>query len=439
MDFVWNSRLLPLAEAVDVAVVGLGPGGLGGACMAARAGRTVCAIEECGMPGGMASKAAISPFMLSASATRFWDAPIFTQWLDCIIQYLPEKDRMKQKQCTIDDSSGRLITPATAALAAEDMLLDSAVKLLYHARLVDVMMKDDTIDFLVIHTKSGFAAVKAKVYIDSTGDGDLAALAGVPFETGDENGSCQPMSVCFDLSNVEIIGKDVRTAEFQEVAEKVFGEAIKSGEITIPRENLLCFNTNDPHTVHFNTTRVLNHYAADGRSLSDAEIVGRRQLREVLAWLRRRFPGFADARLSFFGEIGVRESRRIRGLVRLTGEEITKCCRFPDAIARCNYCIDIHNPNGSGTRTVTIRDRGFYEIPYRALVPLKVRNLLIGSRCISGDVAAHSSYRVMPTVCSIGQAAGMAAAIAIEKGIASSDVNGADVRKQLIRMGANLN
>ena len=122
----------------------------------------------------------------------------------------------------------------------------------------------------------------------------------------------------------------------------------------------------------------------------------------------------------------------------LTREDLETCRRYPDGIARCNYGIDIHNPRGKGTERTRFAPTEFYEIPFGTVVPRDVDNLLIGSRCISGDVAAHSSFRIMPTVCSIGQAAGMAAAMAVEKDIAVPEVDGVEVRRNLNRLGAGL-
>ena len=438
MNIQWNEKSIPLICDCDIAVIGAGPGGIGAAVMAGRKGKKVAVFEQSGRPGGAAALCEVSPFMLSGDGKRFFDAPVFSDWLTRIISYLPENLRSRQGSAKCNDSSGRLITPAIAALAAEDMLLDAGVELYYHFRLVDVIMEKNRIKYIILHSKSGFSAAGAKVFVDSSGDGDLAALAGCPFEFGDDLGGCQPMTTCFDMGDAQVMGGDVRSAEFQEVSQKLYTQAVKDGKLSSPRENLLCFNAHDKNAVHFNTTRIIGLDATDGMMRSQAEIEGRKQIREYITFLREYMPGFENSSLRSFGDAGVRESRRICGKSYLTREEVSSCKHFADGIARCNYGIDIHNPRGKGTEVTYFKPEDYYEIPFGALIPQNVENLLVGSRCISGDVAAHSSFRVMPTVCSIGQAAGVAAAIAVEKGLSVPEIDGRVVRKELNEYGAKL-
>lgn len=439
VNIKWNQKDIPLISESDIAVIGAGPGGLGAAVMAGRKGLKTALFEQSGRPGGCAAVCEVSPFMLSGDQERFFDAPVFSGWLKRIISYLPENLREKQNSAACKDSSGRLITPAVAALAAEDMLLDAGVQIFYHYRLVDVITDGSgKIEYIILHSKSGFSAAKAQIFVDSSGDGDLAALAGCDFEYGDEQGGCQPMTTCFDMGDVEVMGGDVRSQEFQEVSQKLYTRAVENGKLSSPRENLLCFNAHDRHGVHFNTTRIIGMDATDGMMRSAAEIEGRKQIREYIRFLREDMPGFENSSLRTFGDAGVRESRRICGKYYLTREDVSNCRHFADGIARCNYGIDIHNPRGKGTEVTYFKPEDFYEIPFGSLVPQNAKNLLIGSRCISGDVAAHSSFRVMPTVCSIGQAAGVAAAIAIENSIPVTEVDGTVVRRELNAMGAQL-
>ena len=195
--------------------------------------------------------------------------------------------------------------------------------------------------------------------------------------------------------------------------------------------------TNDPSVIHFNTTRIIGRSGIDGIALSEAEIEGRRQFRQYLEWFRSSVPGFENAQIhSIAQHIGVRETRRINGLACLTREDFIKRSKFKDAIARCNYPIDIHSTNGAGTEMVHIPHVEYYEIPYGCIVAKDVSNLTIGSRCISVDHAVHSSMRVMPPVCSIGQAAGLAAALAAKNGVGQSTLDGAEIRERLKAQGA---
>jgi hypothetical protein len=306
---------------------------------------------------------------------------------------------------------------------------------------------DDKISQIICYTNGGFGVIKAKVFVDSTGDGNLAALADCPFEMGDEQGGCQPMTLCFKLSHVNVpfiqYSKNERfiDPEWKNTINKYYEEAKKAGIISCPRDNVLLFpfQIADEGVVHFNTTRVQGFDPTDGRSFSKAEIEGRRQLKELVKFFQTQVPGFENSRLmSMAVQIGVRESRRIKGNYYLTVDDFVNCSRFDDVIARSTYNIDIHAPSGGGTKLQNVTQGSYYEIPYRAVVPLNCQNLTIGSRCISSDVAVHSSLRIMPTVISIGQGAGVGAALAALNNISPSKVDGKLVREKLIKLGANL-
>ena len=253
------------------------------------------------------------------------------------------------------------------------------------------------------------------------------------------------MTLCFKLSHVKTGWKDhsddMRIFELRKKLNTSYKAAVERGDIRCPRENVLlfAFELGDDNIVHFNTTRVVNVDPVNGLSLSEAEIEGRRQLRDIYFWLKREIPEFRDARLMSMGvQIGVRESRHIEGIAKITGEDFRKSSRFEDAIARCSYSIDIHSPTGSGTVLEHIGEGGFYEIPYGCIVAADCDNLTIGGRPISADAAIHSSFRIMPTAVSIGQAAGLAAAFAARTDILPKNIDGRLIREKLIQMGALL-
>lgn len=429
------TRDIPVILEADVIVVGGGPGGLGAAVMAARAGAKTALVERYGFPGGMAVSGEVQPFMANHARKISLDKPVYIEWAERIHRYLPA-DALAQFPSDPEAAPGgsRLISKDAAMLAAEDLCLEAGVKLLYHHTLTDVMKTGARIDALVLHSKSGYAAARAACYVDCTGDGDLAVRAGCAFEQGGPTGHCQPMTLCFKLSHVDKARMPDRAA-----VNALYDEARRRGDVRCPRENVLLFGTFDDDVIHFNTTRVIHKDGANGLELSDAEIDGRRQLREYVVWLRRCVPGFEKARIhSIAHHIGVRETRRILGRNYITRADFEVCRKFPDAIARASYPIDIHNPNGSGTEIVRVPEGDFYEIPYGCIVAKDVDNLLVGGRPISVDHAVHSSMRVMPPACSVGQAAGMAAAMAAQTGVKPADLDGREVRKRLVEKGANL-
>lgn len=425
-------RNVPVVAEVDVLAVGSGPGGLCAAVTAARQGRSVAVAEHYGCPGGMAAVGEITPFMPNHSCGHPLDRPLYLEWINRMRSYLtlglPATDLEGAK------NSDRRVPKNLAMLAAEDMLLEAGVRLFYHHTAFDVVRKGDLIDAVVFHTKSGLVAIRAKMVIDSTGDGDVAVLAGCDFELGNADGYCQPMTLCFKLSGVDTARMPARSE-----INRLYNEAKARGEIDCLREDVLMFDDFEPDVIHFNTTRIVKHNAVDAADLSDAEILGRKQLRQYLAFLRSRVPGFEKAEIrSIATQIGVRESRRILGLEYLTVDAFERAAKFPDGIARVSYPVDIHNPSGTGTVIRHLPKDEYYEIPYGCIVPPSVRNLLVGSRCISVDHELHSSMRVMPPVCSIGQAAGMAAVMALESGCAPEKLEGSEVRKRLREIGANL-
>lgn len=433
---------IPVIAEADILVVGGGPGGLGAAVMAARSGVKVILAERYGVLGGMAAQGEVSPFMIShlqkvneQGENLFYtlDRPVYYEWNRKMADYCSPEIRKKKQ----DDPEVLFGTIAKdiASLAAEDLCLEAGVKILYHHALADVKMDAAVgITEAIFLSKSGLVAIRAKNFVDSTGDGDLAVMAGAPSEFGGESGYCQPMTTCFKIRNIDMS----RIPEGKEL-QQLYQEAKASGVIDCPRENLLYFKTYEDGTIHFNSTRVVMKSAVDGVELSEAELEGHRQLKELFIWFRDNVPGFESSSIaSFASHIGIRESRRILGLQYLTREDFLNKAKFSDGIARCNYMIDIHNPAGAGTEIIRMDRRDFYEIPFGCIVPQKVKNLAIGSRCISVDHALHSSCRIMPTVISIGQAAGAAAALSVKKQISICELNGTEVRKKLIEMGAVL-
>ncbi len=442
----YGSENLPVFAEADVVVCGCGPGGIGAALMSAASGASTVVLEAYGLPGGMAAISEVHPFMLSIHDGKSLDAPVYESWRKTMCRYLPEN--MMENLANKHDYSLRSINKEAAALAAEDLLLDAGVKILYHHSVAGVRKDGSRISEVICHTNGGFGVVRGKCFVDCTGNGDLAAMAGCPFETGNAQGGCQPMSLCFKLSHVDIpfvtnpqTGARLIDPNWKEKLSACYSAAKQAGIIDCPRENILVFpfQLADENVLHFNTTRVTGFDATNGASFSEAEIEGRRQLRELVSWLKRELPEFRNARLmSMAVQIGVRESRRIMGHYKLVMDDFVRCARFDDAIARSSYHVDIHSPNGEGTYFQTLPSGEFYEIPYRCVVPLGCDNLTVGGRPISADVEVHSSLRIMPTAVSIGQAAGLGAALAAQRGIPAIAVPGREVRDILIVRGAHL-
>ena len=195
------------------------------------------------------------------------------------------------------------------------------------------------------------------------------------------------------------------------------------GIITNPRENVLLFSTCHDTVYHFNTTRVVKHDPTDPMEVTKAELIAREQVFEIMELLKE-IPGYEKAFLQSTAlQIGIRESRMVEGLYKLTVEDLKGLARFEDAIAVANYDIDIHNPEGAGTSHYYFAPGDWYEIPYRCLVPKGFENLLVAGRCISSTHEAQASYRIMPYCAELGQAAGAAVAVAMDEGATLPNVN----------------
>lgn len=427
LQYQFNRRL-PVVNETDILVVGAGPGGMSAAIMAARNGAKVTVAEQYGCAGGMAVMGEISPFVPNHCNGKPLDKPLF-------VDLCRKMHEITEPEDTFDENIAmRPIDKHAAMLAWEELMLENGVNLLYHHTLFDVMMDDGKVTAALFLTKSGICALRAKIFIDATGDGDLAALGGAAFEIGNEEGCCQPMTTCFKISNI-----DRSTMPPLSELNRLYEDAKKAGMINCLRENILFFETGDKSILHFNTTRVVKKSGISGKEFSEAEIEGRRQIREFFSFFKNCVPGFEKAALhSIAHQVGVRESRRIRGLVFQTADDFRRAAKYPDGVVKIRYPIDIHNPSGNGTHMERMKNDDWYELRYGALVPQNTKNILMGCRAVSVDHALHSSSRVMAPVCSIGQAAGLAATMCIAKNCQPSELNGKEVRKKLQENGAGL-
>ena len=408
----------------DVLVAGGGPAGLAAAIASARNGADTLLIERYGVLGGMATAGLVNPFM------TYWagEEQIIRGILDELIERLTKLGAYGKGSRTAFD-------PEAFKLVADRMCAESGVRVLLHTSLTDVTMDGPSIRSVETFGKSGKRAATAKVYVDATGDADLAFMAGAQCEKGRlEDGLTQPMTLNFRVGRVDMSRIPPRD-EFN----RLYDQAKTDGLLTCPRENVLMFLTTREGEVHFNQTRITGADGTSSEDLTRAEIEGRRQAWEFLSFLRRDVSGFEDAEILMSGpQVGIRESRRVIGDYVLTEEDVLGARKFADVISRGSYSIDIHSPTGAGTVIKRLQPGESYDIPYRCLVPLGIGNLLIAGRPISATHEAHSSLRIMPICIAIGQAAGTAAALATKEGISPRDLAVPLLQQVLRSQGANL-
>ena len=438
---------------VDVLVVGGGPAGFSAAVAAARNGAKTLLIEQNSVLGGMATSGLVGPFMTC------YDNDVTEQVVKGIFDELclrtearggaihPSKIRGMCGYNSYFLGSHEGVTPYQSEILAtvmDEMVTEAGVQVLFGTRLADVRMDGERITHAIVLMKEGLAAIRAKCFIDCTGDADLAVRSGVPTWTGDrKTGVSQPASLFFEVGNVD---REAYCAELEQRKDQLDNhmgncyswkvrEAKANGDWDLDKNELGMYEQNIPGRWKVNTTRMSYVDATNTEQVSRAMMEGRRQVQEVLCFMRKYIPGCENVQLiQVAPSLGVRESRHIVGKYELTTDDVLHRKIFEDAICTFGYALDKHDSQGGGV-TWTLVDR-YYTIPYRSLLPENCSNLLVAGGCICGSSEAAASYRVMPACMATGQAAGTAAAIAVKQNVKPEEISVDLLRKTLVEQGA---
>jgi hypothetical protein len=444
-------------EECDVLVVGGGNAGCAAALAAARTGARTLLVERYGFLGGTATAAMVGPWMTFHSGSDRIVGGIAQEIVERLMA-------LGGSPGHIPDSSDYVptITPFDPEIHKAllfDLMRESGVGLLLHALVVDAVRDErGAVRGATFATVGGMRTYFAKRTIDATADAFVAAAAGCEMQQGDARGRVQPSSLMFRLSHVDMdavaayvrdhpdqmrtsLAPEQRNASALTAVAGLYElwQSAQAGGIGVPRELVSFFISPYADEVTVNMTRVTDIDPLDPDDLTRAEIEARGQAMRLVAFFRERVPGFAHARIAATGtQIGVRESRRIVGVYTLTRDDILERHTFDDAVARSAYPIDIHNPSGSGTTTHRLPPGTSYEIPYRCLVPRVVDDLLVAGRCISTTHEALASTRLTPTVMTLGQAAGTAAALSVQAGVLPRALDAHVLRERLITDGVDL-
>ncbi|MEW6227708.1 MAG: FAD-dependent oxidoreductase [Bacillota bacterium] len=451
--------------ASDVLVVGGGPAGVAAAIAAARENASVILAEHYGFLGGMPAAGLVSPMMTFHSRKGQVVGGIGQEVVSRLVAVGGSPGHVRDTIGFVPSVTP--FDPEKLKLVLQEMVEEAGVKLIFHVEALadpEVLTASTpgAVEKVLLRCRgkrgSETLMVKARVVVDASGHGDIAASAGFPVAIGrDEDGLTQPATLIFRVANVDLekVKRHIEStpedfvladphaelgpAQYLSVAGffSIVRRAETEGNLRVPRDRVLFFQGAHPGEVVVNMSRVTGVDPLEVMGVTKAEAEARRQVEEIHAFLRRYIPGFADSYVVQTGiETAFRESRRVLGSYVLSADDIIRGARFDDAIAMGAFPIDIHDPDGNGLTTVTMLADAGYEIPLRCLLPRGSRNLIVAGRCISTTHEAYSSARVTATCFATGHAAGVAAALAARTGGDISAVSKDEVRTKLRQGGA---
>ncbi|MCS7172741.1 MAG: FAD-dependent oxidoreductase [Armatimonadetes bacterium] len=443
----------------DVIVVGGGTAGAVAGIAAARMQARTLVVEALGFLGGTATGGLVTPMMRNTAGGRNLNRGLTEE--------LKARLRARGDADVSPDGNDNWFNPEGLKFVLEELLLKAGGEVLYHTHFVYPEVEAGWVRGVVVHNKGGLWRLRARVFVDATGDADLAVRAGAPYRSGDETGTHQALTLRWHLGNVDLvrlhdflvgIGMPQLGPHFLHLwmvwdrgspLEPLFRRAVEEG-VLLERDGdyFQAFTVpGRPGELSFNCPRIRPdlHDGTDPWQLSAAQVDGRRAIERLLAFCRRFLPGCEHGYLVMVAPmVGVRETRRIVGDYVLTLEDILHCRTFPDAICRNHYPVDIHSVRGERLRyedrgeAPYFRPEAYHEIPYRCLIPRGLENVLVAGRCISATFEAQASIRIQQNAHSMGQAAGVAAALAALRGVGVREVDGQGLRELLRQQGAYL-
>jgi hypothetical protein len=429
-------RNIPVRYEVDVFVAGGGPAGVSAAVSARRQGANVFLAEAHTCLGGMGTAGRVPTFMTFTDGIHFLAAGFGQQVLTKM-----RKDSTTRKCQHIDNE---------ALKRTYDILMTEArVSFTFYTTLIAVQADQGHVEYVVCASPSGLFAVRAKVYVDATGNGDLATWAGAAFEKGDESGSLMPGTLCSVWAEIDWETWIAHRPQGPQPDGHMLEKAFADGVFTQRDEHLTGMHRTGERLGGGNIGHAFGVDADDEVSLTKALIAARKSIKEFERYYREYLKGFEKIQLVATGSLlGVRETRRIVGDYMLSLDDYKRRATFPDEIGRYAYPIDNH-PIRPGKDTYAQHRKEFdetlryakgesYGIPYRTLTPRALDNVLVAGRCVSADRMVHGSIRVMPGCFITGQAAGVAAAIAAAKQQTPRSIDVSELQGRLKELGAYL-
>jgi hypothetical protein len=442
------ARSTPVYGEFDVVVVGGGPAGIMAAAAAARTGRSVILLERYGFLGGAGTAGGLSTFCGLHAKVHGEHRRVIHGLADELLDRLVKLDGLSKPHLTINDGiQAQAFDISAYKIAADELVVGSGARLLLHTLAVGVVMsapprQEDTIDAVLIESKSGRAAVRGRIFIDASGDGDVAAWAGAPFEKSPGlHGMLYP-SLMFRINGVDA---DAAGDAPWRTVERLMNAAERAGTHSFPRKKPIVRPQRNPLEWRANLTQLSNPdgSAVDGTDvdqLTHGELQGRRQALDAFTFIRDHTPGFGDSYIvDIAPQIGIRETRRIIGRYRLTEDDVLDCADFPDTIGVNGWPVESHVAGSVEFRWQRGENsRGFNQLPFRMMLPGRVENLYVTGRCASMTHDAQSAARVTGPCFAMGEAAGTAADLALGAGVACGAIDVPALQRRLERAGAYL-
>jgi ribulose 1,5-bisphosphate synthetase/thiazole synthase len=435
------ARQVPLYGEYEVAVLGGGPAGIAAAVAAARAGRRTLLIERYGFLGGMGTAAGVTNFC-GLHANVYGEMRRVVQGIASeLLDRIDRLGGLNAPHLILGKILAQAYDTAAYKIAADDLLAHHRVDILFHALGAGVVMHDERrINALMVETKAGRQAVLAEIFVDASGDGDLAAWAGARFEVGDSKGSMLYPSMMFRLNGID----PERAGEAWRTIPKLMEQAEAAGTHHFPRKAAIVRPQRSQIEWRVNFTQLAR---ADGAAinglepddLTRGEIEGRKQAVNAFNFLRT-VPGFEKSYIvDLPPQLGIRETRRVIGGYMLSGEDVLGCAAFEDSIGVNGWPMESHVAGDVIFKFPPIpQSRGFNELPYRMLVPEGIDNLLVAGRCASMTHDGQSAARVSGACFAMGEAAGTAAALALGGNTIPRDIAVDKLQNQLRQQGAFL-